>query len=147
VVAVSLNHLMLYGSPSLDSISGWPMTIELKINHTSWEHYTTAILSNVYRSCLHIAHFWSRLNLNRSTLQTQKVTEYKVRWTFAGGCERSKISFLPERQLFGSFLHPTRPTWPISQAMSLSGHWNSSFAILGQISPVPQQSAPASVLG
>jgi len=138
---------MLYESSSLDSISGFAMIVGLKVIGTSSEHYTTGIFWNVYSSFWHISNFRRTLFLNWCALQTRKFAEYTVRWTQVIGGAIRKISFLLERRLCQSFVHPRRPTGPIFRATSMSGRCISRSVIFEKISAAHLKGAPGYLLG
>jgi hypothetical protein len=73
------NQQMPFESSSLNSISGLAMTVGLKMTHTSSEHYTTGIFSNVSSSFWHISHFGRTSILNRCASLTPRVVEFTAR--------------------------------------------------------------------
>jgi len=141
------NQQMLFTSCSADSILGLAMIVRSKIIRTSSEHNITGIFSNVYSSFWHISHFRCTSILNRCALEPRNVAEYIVRWTQAIGGGKRKSSFLLERWLCESFVHPTRPTWPILWATSMPGCCISWSVIFNKISAIHLESAPGFLLG
>jgi len=133
------NLQMLCKSASQNSISGSAMIVALKINRLFSEHYNTGIFLNVSSSFRHISHSRGGWFLNQCASQTRKVTECTVRWTPATGGGIHKISFLPERWLCQSFVHPTRLTWPIIQASSMPGHCIWRFVIFEKKCTIQQK--------
>jgi len=123
------------------------MIIQLKIIHTFSEHYTTGKLSNAYSSFWHISHFRRTSILSQWALQTRQAAEYTARWTQAIGGGICKISLLLERRLCQSFVHPTRPTWPIFQATSIPEHSISRSMIFEKISAPHLNSVPGFLFG
>jgi len=138
---------MLYGTSSLDSISGSAMIVGLKIIRTSSEHYTTGIFSNEYSSMWHISHFRRSAILNRCISQTQKVAECTARWTQVIGGGIRNISFLLEWRLCQSFVLPTRPTEQIFWAIRMPGRCISWSVIFEKISALHLTRATGFLLG
>jgi len=138
---------MLCKSSSQNSILGSAMIFGLKLIRLSLEHYTTGIFSTVSSSVWHISHFRRTWILNRCTSPTRRVTEYTVRSTPATGGGIRKISFLPQRLLCQSFVHPTRLTGPIFQAIGMPGCWLSRSVMFEKISAVHLLSVPGFFLG
>jgi len=141
------NQQMPCESSSLNWMLGFAMIVGLKITHTSFEHYTTGIFSNVSSSCWHMSHFGSTSKWNQCALQNLRVIECTARWTWeiSGGILR--INFLPERRLCQSFVQQTRLTWPIIQATSMPGHCISQLVIFENISPAHLKYSPAFLSG
>jgi hypothetical protein len=146
------NQRMYYECSSLDLISGMAMIVGLKIIHTSSEHYTTGIYSNLYRSVWHISQLKRTSISNRCGLQTRKVAKPTVRSTQVIGGGMRKISYLLERRLCHSFGHLTRPLGLIFRVTSMphrcisrsiifekisAGHLISMLGFLFGWSPVP----------
>jgi len=95
----------------------------------------------------HIYHFRLISILNLCALPTWRVAEYAARWTKAICGGTLKISFLLERWLCQSFMHLTRPSWPIFQATSMSGHCSSWSVVLEKISAAHLKGEPGLLLG
>jgi len=141
------NQQMPCESSSLNLISGSAMIVGLKITHITLEHYTTRILSNVFSSIWHISHCRRTSILNWCASQTWKPAEYTARWTLVIGGGICVISFLPERQLFQSCVHPTKLTWPIFQGISIPGQSISQMVIFEKISAGHLRPVPGFLLG
>jgi len=73
------NQQMAFESSSLNSISGSAMIVGLKMTHTSLEHYTTGIFSNVSSSFWHVSHFRRTSILNRCASLTPRVVKITAR--------------------------------------------------------------------
>ena len=109
------------------------MIVGLKMICISSEHYTIQIFSNIFSSFCNISHSRRTSILKLCAAQTRKVAEYTARWILATGCGIHKISFLQERQLCKSFVHPTRLAWPIFHVISMPGRCIWRLVIFGMI--------------
>jgi len=138
---------MLYESPSPDSISGSAIIVGLNIIFISSENYTTGILANVYSSFWFVSHCRCTPIVNWCAMQTPKVTEYTTRQPLVTGSGICKISLLPVWQLCQSYVHSTKPSWPIFRATSIPGHCIWQLVIFEKISAAHLQSAPGFSLG
>ena len=128
-------------SSSLNVISGCAMIVALKITHISSEHCTTRIFSNVFSSSSHIhlrqtsiVKWWASLTL--------RDVESTARWTPVTVAGIQRINFLPERQLYQSYVHPTRLTRPVVRAISLPGCCISWLLLFEDISTCHLQWVP-----
>ena len=134
-------------SSSQNSIWGSAMIVGLKIIRLSPAHYITGMISNVSSYFEHISDFRRTWILNCWASQNRKVVEYTARWTPATGGGIHRISLLPEWRLCQSFVHPTRLTWPLFQAISMPGHCIPRMVIFEKISAIHQKSTPQCLLG
>jgi hypothetical protein len=104
------NQQMPCESSSLNSISSLAMTVGLKMTHTSLEHYTSGIFSNVSSSFWHISHFRRTSSLIWCASLTPRVIEFTARSTPAIGGGIHRINLLQERRMCQSYVHLTRLT-------------------------------------
>jgi hypothetical protein len=91
-------------------------------------------------------HFRCTAMLNKYILQSPKISDCAARWTLGISDGICKISLLPERGLYQSFVHPTRLTWSIVPAISMPGHWISQSVIFEKLSTIHLRYMPGSLL-
>jgi len=97
----------------LKVISGQTVTVKWKIFHIVLESLTAGIVVNVCSSFRQVSHVRNTLLLIRCMFHGQNVGICTVSSTWVIGCQKYKINFLLEWQLYQSFVHPTRLTGPI----------------------------------
>jgi hypothetical protein len=117
----------------LKSIMGSAMIVGFMFIRLFSVLYTTGIFSNICSFFWRISHFRHTSDWNQCTWLARKVAEYTAKWILETGDGIYKISFLQKRRLYKSYVHPTRLTWLIFQAISMPGRCISQLVIFKKI--------------
>jgi len=136
------NQLMHCERFSVNFISDWVIIVGLEITHISSAQDTTVrplITSCFSEHIYRLKHAWSWSWCASRTLRVVK-SILRLSWAIGSGIHR--ISSLSERQIFQSYLHPTRPTWPTFRAISMPGINISTLMMFEKISARHQKSMP-----
>jgi len=141
------NRQMLCESCRLKMISGLAMMVGLKMIRLSSEHHSAGIYWNVSSCICRIAHFRRISILSWCASRTWKVAEYTPRSSLASGGGIHKMRYLPERRLCQSFVHQTRLTCLIFEAIGLLCYCISWLVIIEKISAVHLQGIPCFSIG
>jgi len=127
---------------SVNSPLNSALIVALKTILTSSQHVTAGIISNVHCSLWHVAHFRRCSMLNWWASGTQQAAKYSARWSLAFGGGICSVSFLHEGRLCWAFVHPTRLTGRIFQAISIPGRCISELVMFRTISATSPYSVP-----